>query len=211
MLFNFSFKLIKMKASLFIAGASALLASAKPINKRVLETAWVTDYVTVTVVAGEEQAAQATDVVVLEAQPTTTTTTIKKTVQKSKVVEQPKASYTTVWVESQPTTTSEPEVQYSTVWVQAEEDATTSSSTTSTSTTSKKAVATATKAATEETTTTSSSSSDSLSLKADYSTVMTNYHNLHRANHSVSDVAWDSGLAASALILANRCKFEHDM
>jgi uncharacterized protein YkwD len=193
-----------MKAAIFIAGASALLASAKPINKRVMETEWVTDYVTVTVIAGEEQQAQATDYVVLEAEPTTTTTTIKKTVHKSKVYEQPKASYTTVWVESQPTTTSEPEVQYSTVWVQAEDEATTSSST-STTTTSKKA--TATKAVVEDT----SDSSDNLSLKGDYSTVMTNYHNIHRSNHSVSDVTWDSGLAASALVLANRCKFEHDM
>jgi uncharacterized protein YkwD len=192
-----------MKASLFIAGASALLASAKPINRRVMETEWVTDYVTVTVVAGEEQQAPATDVVVLEAQPTTTTT-VKKVVHKSKAPEQPKPSYTTVWVESQPTTTSEPEVQYSTVWVQAEDEATTSSST-STTTTSKKA--TATKAVVEDT----SDSSDNLSLKGDYSTVMTNYHNIHRSNHSVSDVTWDSGLAASALVLANRCKFEHDM
>lgn len=41
--------------------------------------------------------------------------------------------------------------------------------------------------------------------------VSLNAHNMHRANHSSSDVQWDSDLANSAQILANSCVYDHDM
>lgn len=194
-----------MKASLFIAGASAILASAKPINMRALETEWVTDYVTVTVVAGEKLQAQATS------DPTTTctsTTTAKKAHHHH---HKAKPSYSAAEIKVEPTTTTsssttEPTVQYSTVWVQAEEVAPTTTTST-TSTTSKKAAATTSASDDSD----DSDPSDDLSLKGEYSTVMTNYHNIHRTNHSVSTVTWNSSLADSALQVAQRCVFEHDM
>lgn len=200
-----------MKAAILIAGASALLASAKPINKRVMETEWVTDYVTVTVVAGEEEA-QATDYVVLEAEPTTVTTTVKKLHTKTHT----KTKATTS------STSTEPAVVYSTVWVQAEGISTTSSTTAAAATTVVKVVssepettaaAATTKAeSTAAATTASDSSSGSydLSFSNDYSTVMTNYHNLHRSNHSAGDVSWDTGLESYAQTVADRCVFAHD-
>lgn len=36
-------------------------------------------------------------------------------------------------------------------------------------------------------------------------------HNLHRGNHSVGKVTWDSNLAGWAKILAEKCVFAHDV
>ena len=36
------------------------------------------------------------------------------------------------------------------------------------------------------------------------------YHNQHRANHGAGPLTWDTNLAQSAQVLANRCKFDHD-
>lgn len=35
-------------------------------------------------------------------------------------------------------------------------------------------------------------------------------HNVHRANHSVSDLTWDDDLAASAQNLVDKCVYQHD-
>lgn len=43
-----------MKSSIFVAGASAMLAAAVPLEKRAYETNWVYEIVTVTVTAGNE-------------------------------------------------------------------------------------------------------------------------------------------------------------
>ncbi|KAL3481898.1 CAP domain-containing protein [Aspergillus californicus] len=67
-------------------------------------------------------------------------------------------------------------------------------------------------AATTEPTSTSTSSSTEAPA-ATGSTYQTNVlysHNVHRANHSSSDLTWDSDLQASAQTLAARCVYEHD-
>ncbi|PMD14204.1 PR-1-like protein [Hyaloscypha hepaticicola] len=45
----------------------------------------------------------------------------------------------------------------------------------------------------------------------DYISAAVDSHNYHRANHSASDISWSDSLAASALIVANTCVFQHDM
>ena len=45
----------------------------------------------------------------------------------------------------------------------------------------------------------------------DYISAAVDSHNYHRANHSASDMSWSDSLAASALIVANTCVFQHDM
>lgn len=54
-------------------------------------------------------------------------------------------------------------------------------------------------------------STPDLSLDGSYETVMLAYHNIHRANHSVSALEWDDELAGYAENTANGCVFEHDM
>jgi uncharacterized protein YkwD len=40
---------------------------------------------------------------------------------------------------------------------------------------------------------------------------MVEQHNIHRRNHSASDLTWDNTLAQYALATANGCVFAHDM
>lgn len=53
-----------MKSSLFLAAASAMLATASPLGKRAMHTDWVYEVVTVTVTAGAQAAAVPTGVFV---------------------------------------------------------------------------------------------------------------------------------------------------
>ncbi|KAF5006931.1 hypothetical protein FDECE_6720 [Fusarium decemcellulare] len=200
-----------MKASLFLLGASAILASAKPIrghlHKRVMETEWVYEMVTVTVVAGEEKQ-EPTGVVYLEEpqQPAPEPTTeVKKPVYR-----RPKQQSTTKKEVPvvQPTTVVEvkqPEPTYEAPAVETKE-------TKVTKVTTSKAAAPKPEP-TEETTTddSSSGSTPDLSLEGSYSDVMLAYHNIHRANHSASALEWDDTLAGYAENTANGCVFEHDM
>jgi len=43
-----------------------------------------------------------------------------------------------------------------------------------------------------------------------YQGQLLHYHNRHRANHSASDLVWDSDLEACAQTLASRCVYQHD-
>ncbi|KKO97003.1 hypothetical protein THAR02_10890 [Trichoderma harzianum] len=45
----------------------------------------------------------------------------------------------------------------------------------------------------------------------DYSSIVVNEHNIHRANHSAPDLAWDTTLAGYAQTIAEGCVFAHDM
>ncbi|KAM5348860.1 hypothetical protein ACJ41O_008683 [Fusarium nematophilum] len=196
-----------MKASMFLLGASAILASAgpirAPIEKRALETEWVYEIVTVTVTAGDEPAPEPTHVVFLEepAEPEPEPTTVvekpasrrpKKVVAKpssTKAAEQPKttivyeAPKSTLQPAPEPEPTKEPEPEPEPV---QEEPAPTADSG-------------------------SDSSAPDLNLDADYESVMLAYHNIHRLNHSAPALAWDDTLAGYALNTANTCIFEHDM
>lgn len=90
-----------MKSSLFLVGASALLATASPIapEKRDIVTDWVMEVVTVTVTAGQEP----TGVVFLE-DPEPTTTQRKQRTRRPKP---PPVVVTTTVEEAQPEPTQE--------------------------------------------------------------------------------------------------------
>ncbi|KAM4062432.1 cysteine-rich secretory protein family protein [Hirsutella rhossiliensis] len=45
----------------------------------------------------------------------------------------------------------------------------------------------------------------------DYEQTMLEQHNVHRRNHSASDLAWDNTLAQYAENIANSCVFQHDI
>jgi uncharacterized protein YkwD len=45
----------------------------------------------------------------------------------------------------------------------------------------------------------------------DYVSTALYHHNVHRANHSASDLSWDDSLASYALNTAQTCVFAHDM
>lgn len=203
-----------MKASVFIAGASAILASASPINKRAMETEWVYEVVTVTVTEDAVQAAAATEYVYQEVKTSTTTSSKKSHKPKAKPTYVQPVVYTTV-VEAAavPTTSSKVEAAVTTVWVDAYDEPTTTSSKKTTKKTSAAAAVETTAAAAVEATAAaeSGSSTGSLSLDQSYQAVMLDYHNLHRANHSVDALTWDTTLAGYAQTIAETCVFAHDM
>ncbi|KAF4965929.1 hypothetical protein FSARC_6316 [Fusarium sarcochroum] len=214
-----------MKASMFLLGASAILASASPIRaldkraleKRALETEWVYEVVTVTVTAGdEEKKAEPTGVVFLEApskpaaKPTKEVTKPKEAAKPKKSTykrpaspsttkatkEAPKPTVVTV----QPEPTQEKETTY-----EAPEPVVEKPKETVEKSTVKPS---STKAAEPKKT---SSGTPDLSLDKSYDQVMLAYHNIHRANHSAPELAWDDELAGYAENTANGCVFEHDM
>jgi uncharacterized protein YkwD len=51
----------------------------------------------------------------------------------------------------------------------------------------------------------------SVNAPGDYAKKTVYSHNLHRANHSAPDLEWDSGLAATAAIIASSCVYAHDV
>lgn len=192
-----------MKTSAFIVGTSAILAAAGPV-KRAYETEWVTDYVTVCVTEGQQQAAQPTSVsYAAPAQPDTEDTNVY-----------------TVWVQSEPETTQAPE-QYTTWYTTwGNNDSGEKASTTSTSEKAKETTTTNYGSGSSGSTGSSSSGSASsgydsdsytpdYSLTGNYSQVMINYHNAHRWNHSAPIASWNDTLAESARKCAETCVFEH--
>lgn len=212
-----------MKASMFLLGASAILASASPIRnalekreieKREMKTEWVYEVVTVTVVAGEEPetaapvATKPTGVVFMEAPaPKYTAPSATKEAAKPKKVKKPVSKpstieeapkVTVVTVEPQPESTKE--TVYESPAPVVEKPKTTIS----------KVVAKPTKVA-EPKVEVPASGGDDLSLDGAYSAVMLAYHNIHRLNHSASALEWDDELAGYAENTANGCVFEHDM
>ena len=49
------------------------------------------------------------------------------------------------------------------------------------------------------------------SAPTDYSEKVVLHHNVHRANHSAPDIAWDDNLAASAQQVADSCVYAHNV
>ena len=49
------------------------------------------------------------------------------------------------------------------------------------------------------------------SAPTDYSEKVVLHHNIHRANHSAPDIAWDTNLAASAQQVADSCVYAHNV
>jgi uncharacterized protein YkwD len=49
------------------------------------------------------------------------------------------------------------------------------------------------------------------SAPTDYAAKAVLHHNIHRANHSAPNIAWDSGLEASAKQVADSCVYAHNV
>lgn len=226
-----------MKASMFLVGASAILASASPIRnalqERAMKTEWVYEVVTV-VVTADQKKAEPTGVVFMESpeyvapKPTQEAEKPKKEEKpKPKKEEKPASTPPTVTKETEKVTVvtvvAESEYKEEQVYKQpepvvekpkpvVEEPKTTVKKVVSKPAPTKAAeptkVAEPTKAAEPKVV---EASTPDLSLDGSYETVMLAYHNIHRANHSVSALEWDDELAGYAENTANGCVFEHDM
>ncbi|CAG9940499.1 unnamed protein product [Clonostachys rosea f. rosea IK726] len=192
-----------MKASLFLAATGAAVSMAQPLSKRaiitelVIETAMVTETVTVSCLAGQSVKPTTVD------QPAPTTIIIKPSSSSTSVA--PVIPSTTSVVVPVITTTSSSIV--------APPPTTTSVSsapvptTTSTSTSAPAPTTTSTSVA-QPTTSTSSSPP---ATPTGYEETMLYHHNIHRANHSVVAMEWDATLAQYAHNSASNCVWEHDM
>jgi uncharacterized protein YkwD len=223
-----------MKASMFLVGASAILASASPIRnalqERAMKTEWVYEVVTV-VVTADQKKAEPTGVVFMESpeyvapKPTQEAEKPKpKEAEKPKKEEKPKPKKEEKPASNPPTVTKETEkVTVVTVVAQSEykeeqvykqpepvvvekpKPVVEEPKTTIKKVVSKPAPTKAAEPKVVE------ASTPNLSLDDSYDTVMLAYHNIHRANHSVSALEWDDELAGYAENTANGCVFEHDM
>ncbi|KAM0197719.1 hypothetical protein ACHAPQ_000070 [Fusarium lateritium] len=208
-----------MKASMFLVGASAILASASPIRnalqERAMKTEWVYEVVTV-VVTADQKKAEPTGVVFMEApeydapKPTQEAEKPKPKKEEKPTSIQPTATKETEKV-TVVTVVAESESKEEQVYKQPETVVEKPKSVVEEpKTTVKKVVATPTPTKAAEPKVTEASTPD-LSLDGSYDTVMLAYHNIHRANHSVSALEWDDELAGYAENTANGCVFEHDM
>lgn len=182
-----------MKSSLFLAASGAVLAMAgpmrAPLDKRVMETDWVYEVVTVTVTAGNEPPAPTAGVFMEpQAVDTTSTTSTTSTSSSSPPPPPPPPPATTTTTKPAPPPPAP-------------------------TTTSKAAVTTVVEQPPPATTTTASSDggSNSGSGLGDYETTILDQHNVHRLNHSAPALDWDAELAQWASNTAKGCVFEHDM
>lgn len=194
-----------MKASIILAGVSAMMASAAPmIEERVVHTKIVKHVVHVTktefVTAPK---ATANNVVVVQAAPAEPEPVVKVKTVVHKVQYRPAPSstkknnvvYTTIIKKPAPTVEA-PAVYVAPV---QEEPKTTK-------TTKKKVTPKPTAEAEDD-----SLVIGNIDLETNsYETIMLHYHNIHRANHSAPALEWSDELAGYAEQTANNCKLEHD-
>ncbi|KAI0149487.1 CAP domain-containing protein [Xylariaceae sp. FL1272] len=172
-----------MKSSIFIAATGAMLAMAKPLDKRVMETEVVVEYYTVTV-TGNAPAVEPTSTVI-------PTSTVKPTTH---IKEPTKISTTQIEVAATPSTTSQAYVV-----VTVTKDNTPEHEVTSAYPTSK---------AEEQTTT---SSEQAVATGTDFISKALYHHNIHRSNHSAPALVWNQTIADYAATTAAKCVFAHDM
>ncbi|KEY73102.1 hypothetical protein S7711_04854 [Stachybotrys chartarum IBT 7711] len=178
-----------MKASIILATTGAMLAMAGPLGKRVMETDWVVQVVTVTVTEGAPAAAEATGAVFI-AQPERHDDRRRTSTRRSRpttAVVVPAPQPTVVAPPAQATTVAPAPAPVETEPVEQAPAPSSSSS-----------------AAPAQNT-------QPASISGEYEEVMLEQHNIHRRNHSASDLTWDSTLAEYATTIANGCVFAHDM
>jgi uncharacterized protein YkwD len=184
-----------MRSSAVIASLCAALAVASPVNKALLNKKAivydiVTDIVYVTVTEG-----------VPYATPTPTTTVVIKHTVTASHSRKPKTK-TSVAPVVVPTTSAAPVVVVA---------PTTSAAPVVVVETTSQAPAV------QETTTpvqvkvAATTAAPATSSPTDYASTALYHHNMHRANHSASDLTWDDQLATYAKASANKCVFAHDM
>ncbi|UKZ95012.1 uncharacterized protein TrAFT101_009861 [Trichoderma asperellum] len=200
--------------SAFLLATGAILAAAMPLDKRALETQWVTDIVTVTVTVDPSAPSSAGGVFVqaVSSQPAAAPTPQPQAPAPKPVyvpVSSPKPAppppspapaapeTTTVIVPAVQAPKASPEVA-----VQASPKPSPKPSPSPVAASPKPAASSPAA---------SSSSSSSSSGATDYQSAMLNEHNIHRANHSAPALEWDDQLAGFAQITASGCVFAHDM
>jgi uncharacterized protein YkwD len=186
-----------MKASLFLTATGAMMAMAGPLGKRVMETDWVTVLETVTVTAGEPAATSsvsAAEVFIAPPAPRPerpTTTLVQAPVQPTAPV---------VVAPAVPTTTSRAPAPVVTTVIVPQQPPVQSSAPVVEAPVVEAPVVEAPAVPNPAPVNTN-----------DYKSVMVDQHNVHRRNHSASDLTWDNTLAEYALATANGCVFAHDM
>jgi cytoskeletal protein RodZ len=188
-----------MKSSIFLTGLGAALAVAGPvrIEKRLITTDVVVEWVTVTVTDVEQETESASRTLRHHFSPgahsyppaKVTTTSVAEVVT-------PTVEPTTSTVEPEPTTTTTTEEAVATtseavITMQAEAVTTTSAVAT-------QAVASTTAAA-------------AAAAPTDFISTSLYNHNVHRFNNSVGAVTWGQTYADSALVLAKTCKWGHNV
>ncbi|KAL4779116.1 CAP domain-containing protein [Aspergillus varians] len=191
-----------MKSSMILGAVCALGAMAEVQPSYVTEwtTTTVTDWtvvtITKTVTLDPTTAAESTTTVepIIAAEPTTTTTSAPETQVKVKESTADAVESTTT-VET--TSSVAPEQPVASTW------STTEASTESTTEAS-------TESATQTTTESTAAASATQAPASGYQSNVLFSHNVHRANHSSTDLSWSSDLQASAQTLAARCVYEHD-
>ncbi|POR30918.1 Cell wall protein PRY3 [Tolypocladium paradoxum] len=188
-----------MKSSLFLVAASALLASAGPLRKRVMETDWVYEVVTVTVTAGQEAAPVPTAVFV-ESKQEPTPEPINYTPPPAPPV--PTVTEPEPTMYNPPPPPPVPTVTKPKPTEQAPPQPTTLTPVVSPPTPSPQPT----------TTTQPAKGSNPPPYNPDnYEQTMLDQHNIHRRNHSAPDLVWDGTLAKYAENTGNTCVFQHDM
>ncbi|OKL55793.1 hypothetical protein UA08_08857 [Talaromyces atroroseus] len=192
-----------MKGSaLFGAALCAWSALATPIDRRVVV---VTDVeltvVTVTVTESPTSLAVSTTSTTTTPSPvsaTSTTAAISSVSATSTPVTEAALARVNNDMHPVSSSTSESVFSSSSSWsTSTSAEPTTTSIATSSSTTSKS-------------TSTSSSATATATATSAYQAMVIEAHNIHRANHSASDLIWNSTLAESALALANTCNYGHN-
>lgn len=218
--------------SAFLLATGAILAAAMPLDKRALETQWVTDIVTVTVTVDPSTPSSAGGVFIqaVSSQPAATPSP-----QAQAPAPAPKPIYaappppvsspkpappppspapaapetTTVIVpvvqapKSSPPPAASPEV--------AVNSSPKPSPKPSPSPAAASPVAASPAAASPKPAAASPAATSSSSGTTGYQSAMLNEHNVHRANHSAPALEWDDQLAGFAQITASGCVFAHDM
>ncbi|KAL7621534.1 hypothetical protein AAE478_008859 [Parahypoxylon ruwenzoriense] len=180
-----------MKHSILVATSAAMLAMGSPLEKRKMETTWVWDWETVTVTGTET--AKPTLFFGQKHRPQTTEVTAAS-------VETAPASVVVVTVSPEAPapvpTTQVPSVVIVTQTPQAA----------AATTTTAVPVVQAPESAAPQTT-----SEPQEPANEDFNSAAVYHHNIHRSNHSSSELLWSDTLAGYAANTAATCKMAHDM
>ncbi|PON26441.1 hypothetical protein TGAM01_v204917 [Trichoderma gamsii] len=210
-----------MKSAFFLA-TGAILAAAMPLDKRALETQWVTDIVTVTVTVDPSAPSSAGGVFIqaVSSQPAATPSPQVQAPAPKPVYVAPPPAVSSPKPAPPPPSPAPAAPQTSTVIVveapksspapAPSPEVAVKSSPKPSPKPSPSPVAASPKPAASSPAASSSSSSSS-SGSNDYQSAMLNEHNIHRANHSAPALEWDDQLAGFAHITASGCVFAHDM
>ncbi|OTA62688.1 PR-1-like protein [Hypoxylon sp. EC38] len=171
-----------MKSSILVAAGAASLAMSSPLEKRKMETSWIVEYDTVTVTGTEAEPAKPTIFWGEKNRPSSTSTSIPVVI----VTVTPSAP-------APEPTTAQPSYVIVTETQGVPQQPTTQQPVAAPSSSSAPA------------------SQAPPASSNDFISIAVQHHNEHRANHSVSEVAWSDKLAGYAAITAATCKMQHDM